>query len=277
MPSSRVGRGRPLAPQARLPGLLPGAGVGVARLGATRSGCSGPALRPPPRPGRSVRKPFPDWVEYRPNQIWIYDTTHFTRAGVAVTVVEDLVGASGSPTSSRPRRPRPRSRSCSPTPSARRPARAGRGPPTAWSTPPSTTRPADPAGGERQRPADDLGLDPGVHGPVRHRPALRPARHPHRPGLDRELLRPHQGRVPAPAPSRTRPCSEPSWPSSARATTASGCMPASATSPPSTSTKGEGPPSAKPARPDWSKPASGALPSTASTSSEPTQEPDDVG
>jgi transposase InsO family protein len=48
-------------------------------------------LRPPPRPGRSVRQPFPDWVDYRPNQIWIYDTTHFTRAGVAVTVVEDLV------------------------------------------------------------------------------------------------------------------------------------------------------------------------------------------
>ncbi len=48
-------------------------------------------LRPPSRPGRSQRRPFPDWVEYRPNQIWIYDTTHFTRAGVAVTVVEDLV------------------------------------------------------------------------------------------------------------------------------------------------------------------------------------------
>jgi len=48
-------------------------------------------LRPPPRPGRSVRRPFPDWVEYRPNQILIYDTTHFTRAGVAVTVIEDLV------------------------------------------------------------------------------------------------------------------------------------------------------------------------------------------
>jgi putative transposase len=48
-------------------------------------------LRPPPRPGRSQRRPFPDWVEYRPNQIWIYDTTHFTRAGMAVTVVEDLV------------------------------------------------------------------------------------------------------------------------------------------------------------------------------------------
>jgi putative transposase len=48
-------------------------------------------LRPLPRPGRPVRKPFPDWVEYRPGSIWIYDTTHFTRAGVAATVVEDLV------------------------------------------------------------------------------------------------------------------------------------------------------------------------------------------
>jgi transposase InsO family protein len=48
-------------------------------------------LKPPPRPGRSLRRPFPDWVDYRPNQIWIYDTTHFMRAGMAVTVVEDLV------------------------------------------------------------------------------------------------------------------------------------------------------------------------------------------
>jgi putative transposase len=48
-------------------------------------------LRPLPRPGRSIRKPFPDWVEYRPGSIWIYDTTHFTRAGVAATVIEDLV------------------------------------------------------------------------------------------------------------------------------------------------------------------------------------------
>jgi putative transposase len=48
-------------------------------------------LRPLLRPGRSVRKPFPDWVEYTPNSIWIFDTTHFTRAGVAATVIEDLV------------------------------------------------------------------------------------------------------------------------------------------------------------------------------------------
>jgi hypothetical protein len=32
-----------------------------------------------------VRKPFPDWVEYRPGSIWIYDTTHFSAAGVAAT------------------------------------------------------------------------------------------------------------------------------------------------------------------------------------------------
>jgi putative transposase len=30
-------------------------------------------------------------VEYTPNSIWIFDTTHFTRAGVAATVIEDLV------------------------------------------------------------------------------------------------------------------------------------------------------------------------------------------
>jgi putative transposase len=48
-------------------------------------------LRAPPRPARSKRRPFPEWADYRPNSIWIYDTTHFTVAGVAVTVVEDLV------------------------------------------------------------------------------------------------------------------------------------------------------------------------------------------
>ncbi len=51
-------------------------------------GLSLPSL---PRPARSVRQPFPDWVDYRPNSIWIYDTTHFPRAGMAVTAIEDLV------------------------------------------------------------------------------------------------------------------------------------------------------------------------------------------
>ena len=48
-------------------------------------------FRPLPRPGRSRRRPFPDWVEYTPNSIWIYDTTHFPKAGMAVLIVEDLV------------------------------------------------------------------------------------------------------------------------------------------------------------------------------------------
>jgi putative transposase len=48
-------------------------------------------LNPPPRAGSSVRQPFPEWVEYRPNQIWIYDTTHFGRAKSCLTVVQDLV------------------------------------------------------------------------------------------------------------------------------------------------------------------------------------------
>jgi len=48
-------------------------------------------FRPLPRPSRSAKRPFPEWAEYTPNSIWIYDTTHFTRAGMAVLIIEDLV------------------------------------------------------------------------------------------------------------------------------------------------------------------------------------------
>jgi transposase InsO family protein len=48
-------------------------------------------FRPLSRPGKSKRRPFPAWAEYTPNSIWIYDTTHFTRAGMAVLIIEDLV------------------------------------------------------------------------------------------------------------------------------------------------------------------------------------------
>jgi putative transposase len=51
----------------------------------------GLCLRPGPRPARTVRAPFPEWADYRPGSIWIYDTTHFTRAKMAVTAIEDLV------------------------------------------------------------------------------------------------------------------------------------------------------------------------------------------
>lgn len=48
-------------------------------------------FRPLPKPGKSHRRRFPDWVEYTPNSIWIYDVTHFPRARMAVLIIEDLV------------------------------------------------------------------------------------------------------------------------------------------------------------------------------------------
>jgi len=48
-------------------------------------------FRHPPRPPRGQRRPFPDWASYTPNSIWIYDTTHFPRCGMAVLIIEDLV------------------------------------------------------------------------------------------------------------------------------------------------------------------------------------------
>jgi putative transposase len=48
-------------------------------------------FRPVPRPGKSKKRVFPAWADYTPNSIWIYDTTHFPRAGMAVLIIEDLV------------------------------------------------------------------------------------------------------------------------------------------------------------------------------------------
>ena len=48
-------------------------------------------FRAPKREGRSVRKQWPDWAEEQPNRIWIYDTTHWTKAGAATTVVSDVI------------------------------------------------------------------------------------------------------------------------------------------------------------------------------------------
>jgi len=48
-------------------------------------------FRPLPRPAKGERRPFPDWASYRPNSIWIYDSTHFTRCGMTVLIIENLV------------------------------------------------------------------------------------------------------------------------------------------------------------------------------------------
>lgn len=43
------------------------------------------------RAATSARKPLPEWVDYPVNQLWMDDTTHFTKAGRAATAVMDLV------------------------------------------------------------------------------------------------------------------------------------------------------------------------------------------
>lgn len=48
-------------------------------------------FRAPKREGRSARRPWPEWVEEKPNRVWIYDTTHWTAAGAATTVISDVI------------------------------------------------------------------------------------------------------------------------------------------------------------------------------------------
>lgn len=38
---------------------------------------------PPLRPAPRQRRPWPKWVQYRPNQVWGYDVTHFSRCDAA--------------------------------------------------------------------------------------------------------------------------------------------------------------------------------------------------
>jgi putative transposase len=85
-------------------------------------------FRPLPRPGRSVRKQFPDWVQYRPNSIWIYDTTHFTAAAWPCSSSRTWSPASGSPRSSQVRRPPRRWSWRSPPRSSSKGSRSGRRP-----------------------------------------------------------------------------------------------------------------------------------------------------
>ena len=51
---------------------------------------NGLALQGVPRPARSVKKPWPAWVQWRPNQLWCWDASHFT-ACVAAPVVYGIV------------------------------------------------------------------------------------------------------------------------------------------------------------------------------------------
>jgi putative transposase len=81
-----VGRDRPVAPQAGPPGFLPGPVLGLSVQRAPRPSAARQAL-----PAAAASGPVPAWATYNPNSIWIYDTTHFPAAGMAVLIIEDLV------------------------------------------------------------------------------------------------------------------------------------------------------------------------------------------
>ena len=48
------------------------------------------AAEPQPR-SRSAKKPWPDWLEWKPNRIWIWDATHFTRSRRVCFAIVDMV------------------------------------------------------------------------------------------------------------------------------------------------------------------------------------------
>lgn len=53
----------------------------------------GLTLKGAPRPGRSQKTPWPDWCEWRPNQLWVWDMSQFEQcvAGKYVYGIVDLV------------------------------------------------------------------------------------------------------------------------------------------------------------------------------------------
>ncbi len=48
-------------------------------------------FRRPRGPGRSKRRPWPEWAEEKPNRIWIYDTTHWSGSESATTAITDVI------------------------------------------------------------------------------------------------------------------------------------------------------------------------------------------
>jgi putative transposase len=50
----------------------------------------GLVLPEPPVRTPSAKKPWPDWLVWAPNRIWIWDVTHFTRARRAVFAIVDM-------------------------------------------------------------------------------------------------------------------------------------------------------------------------------------------
>ena len=53
-------------------------------------GRHGLVLQGIPRPSRTAKKPWPEWVQWRPNQLWCWDASHFS-ACVAAPIVYGIV------------------------------------------------------------------------------------------------------------------------------------------------------------------------------------------
>lgn len=51
----------------------------------------GLVLQGNPRREPAARRPWPDWLQWKPNHIWIYDFTHFPRARRAAIAILDMV------------------------------------------------------------------------------------------------------------------------------------------------------------------------------------------
>ena len=88
---------RQVPPQARPPRLPARPGARSASppccgCWGTESAATGQST---PRP--AVRTPWPDWLEWKPNRIWSYDFTHFTRARRAAIAILDAILAEDLP------------------------------------------------------------------------------------------------------------------------------------------------------------------------------------
>ena len=43
----------------------------------------------------TIRAPWPDWIEWKPQRIWCYDFTHFIRCRTVAIAVLDVVSRTG--------------------------------------------------------------------------------------------------------------------------------------------------------------------------------------
>ena len=82
---------RPQPPQAGPPRLPAGPGARQRVHRAPGAGVEGLVVPGHPARDPAPRAPWPDWLEWKPNRIWAYDFTHFTRARRAVIAILDVV------------------------------------------------------------------------------------------------------------------------------------------------------------------------------------------